>query len=128
MRICQLNTILCSLRKKDRPEAVVRILPTEPKVLGSIQSLCKNAGVRLASAVPFLHPTHLGAASAVSVLLVLFEEMLSAFVIRKLVDGTRWYLLASLIICGCIFSQCSSFVCGSLQINECFLQMMHNLF
>lgn len=59
---------------------------------------------------------------------VLSEEMLSAFVIRKLVHGTCWYLLANLIICGCIFSQCSLFVCGSLQINGCFLQMMHNLF
>jgi hypothetical protein len=36
---------------KDRPGAVVISLPTEPKVLGSMQPL-QNAWVRLASVIP----------------------------------------------------------------------------
>jgi hypothetical protein len=34
---------------KDRSDTVVRNLFTEPKVLCSMQPLCKNAGIRLAS-------------------------------------------------------------------------------
>lgn len=47
---------------------MMRSLPTEPKVLGLDTASLQNAGVSLASVIPFSNPTHVGAVDARSVL------------------------------------------------------------
>jgi hypothetical protein len=60
-----------SFSLKDRPGAVVRGLSTEPKGLGLTQPLRKNVGLRLALVITSPDPTHAGAVSIGSVLLLI---------------------------------------------------------
>jgi hypothetical protein len=90
---------------------VVTSLSTEPKVLGLMQPLCKNAGVKLASVISSPEPTHVGAASTgyglftvvcqLGMLFVVITDLsmhTSFFLSFLLCDTVEWLLISHVVI------------------------------